>query len=146
MTKTLIALIFALSMTLSLNAKTETVNFKTNITCQGCANNIQSGLEGTDGLNSTSIDVATKTVTLKYDDSKVTSADLTSKIQSLGYTADLVKGDKKSCSTSAKTACSPTSKACATKVKAKKCGDKKNCCSSKTGNQKADASKDNPKN
>lgn len=101
-------------------AKPAKVDIKTNITCGGCVSVIKSAMKDVKGIEETSVDVASKIVTVNFDDEVINSEKLSKLIVDAGYTAEFVDGgnsikaEPKSCST-----------------KEKKCGSDKNCCKDK---------------
>ena len=116
-------------------AKSAKTSFTASITCDGCKNKIEKNMKDVDGVNTTSVDVETKTVSFDYDPEVVTVADLKTKVTKLGY--DVAEVSAKKCSTSDKE-CSTTGKVgdkeCSTtnkKVASKECGSEENCCKDK---------------
>lgn len=116
-------------------AKSAKTSFTASITCDGCKNKIMKNMKDVDGVNTTSVDVETKTVSFDYDPEVITVADLKTKVTKLGY--DVAEVSTKKCSTSDKE-CSTTGKVgdkdCSTtskKVASKDCGSEDNCCKDK---------------
>jgi len=128
MNKIFLSLILIVGLVFSLNAKTETVDIVTNLSCQSCADKITTAMNGVDGLNSTTVDVATKTVTFQYDNTKLTQKDLATKITNLGFTAgNKTSVNKEACSKKMKDACSTK-----TAKEIEECKTKKKSCSTKS--------------
>ncbi|MDC1068751.1 cation transporter [Candidatus Kapabacteria bacterium] len=120
----LLMLVAVIALSLSAFAKPAKVDIKTNITCGGCATTIKSAMKDVKGVEKTSVDVASKVVTVNYDDAVINTENLSKLIVDAGYSAELVDGGK---------AISAEPKQCATE---KKCGDDKNCCKDKKGSKK----------
>lgn len=55
--------------------------------CGGCATGIQMVTEQMDGVTSSFVDLDGKKGTFEFDESKVTTDDITTEIKKLGYTA-----------------------------------------------------------
>ncbi len=70
------------------------VEIKTSVQCGSCKKTVESALKNVEGIESAKVDVATKTVAVKYD-SAVTSPDAIKKaINMAGYDADDMPADK----------------------------------------------------
>jgi copper chaperone len=121
--KNLTSMVLAISLlfTVAMFAKDASVDIKTNITCGGCVNSIETGLKDVDGIDKITANVETKVITIAYNDEKVSTADLTTKISDIGYTAELVEGGK---------TINTEPKACSTTKVDKQCGTKE-CCTTK---------------
>lgn len=115
-------------------AKSSKASITASITCDGCKNKIEKKMKDVDGVNSTSVDVDTKTVNFDYDPDVITLAELKSSVTKLGYDVEDVA--VKQCSTKDKE-CSTTGKlegeACSTtkKIASKDCGTDDKCCKDK---------------
>ena len=89
--KTIIILIaFALTFTLIANdnsaQKIRTISINTyGMSCTGCEETIETEIKKLDGIKSVKADHVKKTVTVKYDDKKVTIEQVKSAIKSAGY-------------------------------------------------------------
>jgi len=86
---------------------------KTNMTCESCKTMISEKLDKAEGIDEYTVDLATNTVTVKFDDEKTSEASITKTIADLGFAADKTEaaadgkkacGTKKSCCTSKKDA------------------------------------------
>lgn len=132
---TAIAMTVFFLLPIQTEAKSEKASFTASITCDGCKNKIEKNMKDVDGVNTTSVDVETKTVSFDYDPEVITIADLKTKVTKLGYDVSEVSNKKcstsdKECSTKGKVGdkeCSTTTK----KVASKDCGSKDNCCKGK---------------
>jgi periplasmic mercuric ion binding protein len=74
--------------------KEETVKIKTSAVCGSCKDRIEKGLKSEKGINSVSLDVETKIVTVKFDGTKTDPDKIRDKISKLGYNADNILADK----------------------------------------------------
>ncbi len=94
----LILLIFS-SVTLSAQEKgkkeLQTVRFETSIDCENCVNTIMKNIPYIKGVKDVKCDLATKEVTVKYQDGKTTPEVLKRSLEKLGYTAKEVTEKKK---------------------------------------------------
>lgn len=94
----LLLLIFS-SVTLSAQEKNkkelQTVRFETSIDCENCVNTIMKNIPYIKGVKDVKCDLATKEVTIQYQDGKTTSELLKRSIEKLGYTAKEVTEKKK---------------------------------------------------
>ena len=94
----LILIIFS-SVTLSAQEKSkkelQTVRFETSIDCENCVNTIMKNIPYIKGVKDVKCDLATKEVTVKYQDGKTTPDLLKRSIEKLGYTAKEVTEKKK---------------------------------------------------
>ncbi|MBN1989211.1 MAG: heavy-metal-associated domain-containing protein [Bacteroidales bacterium] len=64
--------------------KTETV-VVTNMKCMGCVNSVKMGLTNLGGVTDIVVDLPSSTVTFTYDGSSEKRAEISSKLQILGY-------------------------------------------------------------
>ncbi len=94
-------------------AKTTDITVKTNMHCDACKTKIGDKLKTEAGVNATEIDLAAKTVKVTYDDDTTNPETIKKSISSLGFSADEVKAEAKSCDTK-------SGKCCSTEKKAKK--------------------------
>mgnify|MGYP001767291769 FL=1 len=94
----LVLLIFS-SVTLSAQEKgkkeLQTVRFETSIDCENCVNTIMKNIPYIKGVKDVKCDLATKEVTVKYQDGKTTPEVLKRSLEKLGYTAKEVNEKKK---------------------------------------------------
>lgn len=94
----LILLIFS-SVILSAQEKgkkeLQTVRFETSIDCENCVNTIMKNIPYIKGVKDVKCDLATKEVTVKYQDGKTTPEVLKRSLEKLGYTAKEVTEKKK---------------------------------------------------
>ena len=94
----LVLLIFS-SVTLSAQEKgkkeLQTVRFETSIDCENCVNTIMKNIPYIKGVKDVKCDLATKEVTVKYQDGKTTPEVLKRSLEKLGYTAKDVTEKKK---------------------------------------------------
>lgn len=94
----LVLLIFS-SVTLSAQEKgkkeLQTVRFETSIDCENCVNTIMKNIPYIKGVRDVKCDLATKEVTVKYQDGKTTPEVLKRSLEKLGYTAKEVTEKKK---------------------------------------------------
>jgi copper chaperone CopZ len=138
-----VALVAALAfvmMTSQSEAASKKGKFAASITCDGCKMKIEKGMKDVDGVNSTEVDVETKTVNVDYDPEVITLASLKENVANLGFEVSDVKEcstSDKECSTKDKSECSTKDKAdagsCDTdkKMASKECGSEDNCCKDK---------------
>lgn len=121
----IISLIFLFAVTAF--AGDNTVAFKTNITCGGCATTIKTAMSKLDGVTNTNVDVASKVVTITYNE-KTDVSTIKSTIKKSGYTAT-------------EQAAKEIDATQAVKSSDKKCGSDESCCKSdkkKTATTEAD--------
>lgn len=117
-------------------AKSSKASFGASITCDGCKNKIEKKMKDVDGVNSTNVDVETKTVSFDYNPEVITLAELKTKVSKLGYeisevSAKQCSDDHKECSTD-----KANHEECSTeqhnkKTTSKECGTDA-CCQNKT--------------
>lgn len=112
-------LLIAIAFSAITFAKPAKVDIKTNITCGGCVSVIKTAMKDVQGIEKTSVDVASKIVTVDFDDEKINTEKLSKLIADAGYTAEVVDGGK---------SIETEPKQCATE---KKCGSDKDCCKDK---------------
>lgn len=74
-----------------LFAETQSLKLLTNAHCNGCKTKIEKALKKVDGVQSASLDLASKIVEVSFDPSKVDSEKLTKAIEKAGYSAALYK-------------------------------------------------------
>lgn len=86
------AVLFNISETYAGNNKT-TINIPT-IQCGTCKKNITNALNKVDGVINVKVDMSSKTVTVKYDDSKTDVSALENAITAAGYDANDRKADQ----------------------------------------------------
>ncbi len=98
----------------SLSAKDAEVKIKANMHCASCVTKIENGLKTESGVSTTSADLKSKVVTIKYDDAKTNPESLKKAISGMGFDAD-VQSDK-SCDSKEGKCCSTKDK----KAKVKK--------------------------
>jgi copper chaperone CopZ len=96
---TALLLLILSSVTLSAQEKSkkelQTVKFETSIDCENCVNTIMKNIPYIKGVKDVKCDLATKEVTVKYQDGKTTPDLLKRSIEKLGYTAKEVTEKKK---------------------------------------------------
>lgn len=119
-------LMLALFLTVGISnagdkAQYKECQLKTSAHCGHCKTTIETGLNKADGVESSTLNLEDKIVTVKYDPSKTDPDKLKNVVASLGYNADVVK---------AKEGCCPGDKA----KNSKSCKDKG--CSSSCGGAK----------
>lgn len=114
-------------------AKSSKTSFVASISCESCKNKIEKKMKDVDGVNSTNVDVDTKTVSFDYNPEVITVAELKTKVSKLGYeVSDISAKDcatDKECSTD-----KANGKKCSNENKkvssTKECGTDK-CCKDK---------------
>ncbi|MDX9727736.1 MAG: heavy metal-associated domain-containing protein [Bacteroidales bacterium] len=95
------ALLLFIFSSVALNAQEktkkelQTVRFETSIDCENCVNTIMKNIPYIKGVKDVKCDLATKEVTVKYQDGKTSSEVLKRSIEKLGYTAKEVTEKKK---------------------------------------------------
>jgi len=72
---------------------TETVQIKTSAQCDMCKMKIEGHLNNQKGVRSSSLDLKTATVTVKYNPERTDAMELKKAIAKLGYDADEVPAD-----------------------------------------------------
>ena len=80
-------------------AETETVTYVVNMHCENCVNKLTDNLSFIKGVEDFKISLAKKTISLKFDPSKVEEKTFVETIEKLGYTAtkqEDTKTEKKS--------------------------------------------------
>ena len=133
----LVAILFAVSFAQAANKE---IIVKTNADCASCKQAIEKALKATDGVSEANLDVKTKSITVKYDDTKTNPTKIRKAVVATGYNADKMKGkgpkagctddkckDSKDCKdkkVDAKTDCKDAK---ATGKCGKSCKDRKSC-------------------
>ena len=74
---------------------TETVKFKTSAVCDMCKDRLEKSLAYEKGVQSATLDVPSKTLTVSYRPAKTTPATLRAAIQKTGYDADDLTAEAK---------------------------------------------------
>lgn len=67
--------------------KTETVTYVVNMSCENCVNRLTDNLSFLKGVEDFKISLKKKTITIKFDPTKVQEETFVEKIEKLGYTA-----------------------------------------------------------
>ncbi len=75
--------------------KVETLTMKSTPVCSDCKDRIVKGLSAAKGVKTVSVDLKKKEVTVKYDPSKTTPAEIRTALTRVGYDADNLKADPK---------------------------------------------------
>lgn len=57
----------------------------TGMTCAVCANKVEKGVAGLDGVSTANVNFALETITVSYNENKVTAGDMAAKVKQLGY-------------------------------------------------------------
>lgn len=116
----LVAILFAVSFAQAANKE---IKIKTNADCDQGKQAIEKALKATDGVTEATLDVKTKTATVKYDDAKTNPTKIRKAIVASGFNADKMKAKANCSSEKCKDAknCKDT----------KNCKDEKNCKDSK---------------
>ncbi len=83
-----------LSSLLAFTFKAQTVKIQTTAICEMCKERIESSLGELDGVLDVRLDLTTKKVKIKFDDSKQSTASLRAAIANIGYAADDVLADR----------------------------------------------------
>ncbi len=78
------------ALSVSAKARTETVTYSVNMHCQNCVNKLSDNLSFLKGVKDLRISLKDKTVTIKYDPSRIDEEELVRQIGRLGYTAEKV--------------------------------------------------------
>lgn len=129
-------------------SQSKQVEIKTSAQCEMCKKRIEDKLNYTKGVKFAELDVTSKVLTVKFNESKITEKNVKEILSSIGYHADDVKRDEKahanlpgccqSSTTVAKACCSGGKKSCSKEVKkaapVNACcskGDKKSCSKKK---------------
>jgi periplasmic mercuric ion binding protein len=88
-------LVFAFITSVSAQPqKDEIIMIKSSVMCGSCKDRIEKGLKSEKGINKATVDVETKTVTVKFDGTKTDPDKIREKISKLGYDADKLLADK----------------------------------------------------
>jgi Copper chaperone len=88
---------FALSLLLfstAFSLGNKTIKIQTSAVCEMCKDLIESSLGALEGVNFVELDLTTKKVKIKYDDSVQSEASLRLALSKIGYSADEVPADK----------------------------------------------------
>lgn len=89
---TLILAVFSVAglsaMDIKPKTETETVTYVVNMHCENCVNKLTDKLSFLKGVEDFKISLAEKTITIKFDPSKVQESKFVNTIQKLGYTAE----------------------------------------------------------
>ena len=75
--------------------KIESVTIKSSVVCGQCKDRIEAGLAYEKGVKDVNVDLEKKEVTVKYNPSKTTPAEIRTALSKIGYDADEVKADAK---------------------------------------------------
>lgn len=86
MKKFLLTLLLFIPLTLSAGELRQVV-FDSNVHCDNCAKKIVENISFEKGVKDLSVSLAHKTITIIFDDQKITEETLAKKIKELGYTA-----------------------------------------------------------
>lgn len=76
-----------------LFAETQSVKLLTNAHCNGCKSKIEKALKKVDGVQSASLDLASKIVEVSFDANKVKIDRLIHALEKAGYTSSIYKED-----------------------------------------------------
>ena len=94
MKKIILALVLVLVCAAAFSAlaakpkvKTETVTYVVNMSCENCVNKLTDNLSFLKGVEDFKISLKKKTITIKFDPTKVQEQTFVEKIEKLGYTA-----------------------------------------------------------
>lgn len=82
-------------MSLSVFGADKEICLQTNLHCGACKAKIEKSFKSVKGIKSTKADVDSKIVTIKYDTDKISEQKIVSTFGDLGYTAELIKNEKK---------------------------------------------------
>lgn len=96
------------------DGKTKKITIKTSAVCGMCKTTIEKALNAVEGVKDADLDVVTKKVKIKYDESKVDAATLRQAISAAGYDADEIPARKKAFD--ALDDCCKSAKACQAKA------------------------------
>lgn len=127
-----LAVVVMMFATMTVFAANKEVKIKANMHCETCKGKIENGLKKTSGIISSSADLASNIVTIKYDDAKTNPDKIKTAVADLGYKADLYSKDNKECDASKKECCKTGAK-CDDKAKT---ASKKACCDTKATKSK----------
>ena len=83
----LVALVAIPAKAAKPKVKTETVTYVVNMHCQNCVDKLTDNLSFLKGVEDCKISLAEKTITIKFDPSKVKEQTFVDAIKKLGYTA-----------------------------------------------------------
>ena len=88
-------LVFAFFTSISAQPqKEEVIKIKSSVMCGSCKDRIEKGLKSEKGINKVTVDVESKTVTVKFDGTKTDPDKIREKITKIGYDADNLTADK----------------------------------------------------
>ena len=89
--KTMVAamLVFSLAFSISFAKEKEELKIKTSAYSWMCKNKIETKLNKMDGVDDCELDLATKTLTIKFDIAKITQDNIVKEIEDLGYDAEI---------------------------------------------------------
>ena len=85
--------LFSLLFAVAVAGGLETITIKTSAQCGSCKTRIESALKKVDGVKSAKLDLADKSVTVKYDAAVTTPEKIREAISSTGYDADDLKAN-----------------------------------------------------
>jgi len=87
--RTLVAvmLVFSLTLSISFAKEKKELKIKTSAYSWMCKNKIETKLNKMDGIDDCELDLATKTLTIKFDEAKITQDKIVTEIKDLGYEA-----------------------------------------------------------
>ncbi len=102
-----------MAVSVAFAGEAKEVKMKTNLHCGSCKSKIEKGLKTHNGIESMNVDVASKMVTVRYNPDLTNEASLTKAISGIGYKAEVVDAEAKSCST--KKSCSTSARSTSAK-------------------------------
>jgi len=95
-------LLFALVISVSYANEKEEIKIKTSAYSWMCKNKIETKINKMDGVEDCELDLATKTLTIEYDNTKQTEEIFVSVIEDLGYDAEIKPESQKIVNTETK--------------------------------------------
>lgn len=117
---------FALFIGLSAFADVEKASIKTSAQCEDCKERIEEALLKMNGIKKVMLNVDTKMLEVKFDNSVVSLAEIKKEIAGVGYWADDVMPNKDAYE-ALPACCKPAKSCCASKASCSKDGEKKEC-------------------
>ena len=90
-----VMLLSAFVFNVSYAEKSEEIKIKTSAYSWMCKNKIETKVNKMDGVNDCELDLSNKTLTIKFDSSKISEKDIINQIEDLGYDAELKPNTEK---------------------------------------------------
>jgi copper chaperone CopZ len=91
----LLMMLFVVANSNAQSNELKTAEIKTSAVCESCKERIEKKVSKLEGVVEASLDVDTKILNVKYDESKISLEEIRTEISKIGYDADDVKRNPK---------------------------------------------------